>query len=55
MHWPLPDTVTKASQNKAFLWKIAVLGMKKPPVGAAGILHSSMTEMSEKGSIFCIL
>jgi hypothetical protein len=26
-------TVTKANQNEALLWKIAVLGMKKPPVG----------------------
>jgi hypothetical protein len=27
-------TVTKANQNEALLWKIAVLGMEKPPVGA---------------------
>jgi hypothetical protein len=47
-------TVTKANQNEALLWKIAVLGTKKSPVGArkfspspmAGILHSSMPEMS---------
>jgi hypothetical protein len=28
------DTVTQANQNEALLWKIEVLGMKKPPVGA---------------------
>ncbi len=27
-------TVTKANQNEALLWKIEVLGMKKPTVGA---------------------
>jgi hypothetical protein len=27
-------TVTKATQNEALLWKVAVLGMVKPPVGA---------------------
>jgi hypothetical protein len=27
-------TVTRATQNEALLWKITVLGMKKPPVGA---------------------
>jgi hypothetical protein len=27
-------TVTRATQNEALLWKITVLGMTKPPVGA---------------------
>ncbi len=27
-------TVTKGTQNEALLWKIAVLGMGKDPVGA---------------------
>jgi hypothetical protein len=27
-------TVTRTTQNEALLWKITVLGMKKPPVGA---------------------
>jgi hypothetical protein len=31
---PRPYTVTRATQNEALLWKVAVLGMKKPPVGA---------------------
>jgi hypothetical protein len=57
-------TVEKANQNDVIIWKIAVLGMKKPPVGAetilslahAGILHSSMPEMPEDGRlIFHIL
>ncbi len=29
---PPPHTVTKANQNEALLWKIAVLGMKSPPI-----------------------
>jgi hypothetical protein len=28
--YPPPHTVTKANQNEALLWKIAVLGMKSP-------------------------
>ncbi len=56
-------TVTKANQNEALLWKIAVLGTKKSPVGCrkifslaqAGMLHSSMPEMSEEGLMFYIL
>ncbi len=39
-------TVTKTNQNEALLWKIAVLGMKKPPLVPehlslthTGILH----------------
>jgi hypothetical protein len=48
------DTVTQANQNEALLWKIEVLGMKKPTAGAgtfcpspiSGVLHSSMPEMS---------
>jgi hypothetical protein len=48
-------TETKANQNEAVLWQIEVLGMKKPPVGAyAGILYSSMPEMSKRGFIFHI-
>jgi hypothetical protein len=43
-------TVTKANQNEALLWKIAVLGMEKSPCWCrnnlsfahAGILHSSL-------------
>jgi hypothetical protein len=44
-------TVTKANQNEALLWKIAILGMEKPPLLVpehffpclcGGILHSSM-------------
>jgi hypothetical protein len=30
---PTSYSVTKANQNEALLWKIAVLGMEKPPVG----------------------
>jgi hypothetical protein len=32
----------KANQNEALLWKIAVLGMKKPPVGAGNVFPSPM-------------
>ena len=28
------STVTKANQDEALLWKVAVLGMEKPPVSA---------------------
>jgi hypothetical protein len=44
MHWPLPYTVTKDSQNEALVWKIAVLGKKKPPVGAETFCPSPMQE-----------
>jgi hypothetical protein len=61
-------TVAKANEKEALIWKIAVLGRKKPPVNAetfgslahAGILHSSKSEMSsahggmsEDGSFSC--
>jgi hypothetical protein len=47
-------TVAKANKKEALIWKIAVLGRKKPLVNAgtfgslahAGIFHSSMSEMS---------
>jgi hypothetical protein len=37
-----PYTVTKANQNETLLWKIAVLEMKKPPVGARAFFLSPM-------------
>jgi hypothetical protein len=33
-------TVTKANQNEALLWKVAVLGKEKPPVGAGTFFPS---------------
>jgi len=47
-------TVTRTTQNEALLWKVAVLGMKKPPCWCRnilplvhiGILHFSMQEIS---------
>jgi hypothetical protein len=35
-------TATKAKQNEALLWKTAVLGMKKPPVGARTFLAHAL-------------
>ena len=34
--------MTKANQNEALLWKVAVLGMVKPPVGAGTFCRSPM-------------
>jgi hypothetical protein len=34
--------VGKANKNKALLWKIVVLGMKKPPVGVENFFPSPM-------------
>jgi hypothetical protein len=36
-----PHTVTRAAQNEALLWKIAVLGMKKAPCWCRNILRPS--------------
>jgi hypothetical protein len=33
-------TVTKANQNEALLWKVAVLGKEKPPVSAGTFFPS---------------
>jgi hypothetical protein len=38
----LKYTVIKAYQNEALLWKIAVAGMKKPPVGPGTFFPSPM-------------
>jgi hypothetical protein len=35
-------TVTKAAQNEALLWKVAVLGMVKPPVDAGTFVFFSI-------------
>jgi hypothetical protein len=35
-------TVTKANQNEAQLWEIAVLGMEKPPAGVGTFCPLSM-------------
>jgi len=35
-------TVTRATQNEALLWKITVLGMTKPPVGAGTVCPLSI-------------
>jgi hypothetical protein len=36
-------TVTKANQNKALLWKMAVLGMEKSPVGTRTFCSSQFS------------
>ncbi len=56
-----PCTFTKATQNEALLWKIAVLGMEKIPswcrnifyLTHTGILHSSGLEMPSGLRTFC--
>jgi hypothetical protein len=40
--YPLWCTVTKANQNEALLWNIAVLGMEKSPDGAGKFCSSPM-------------
>ncbi len=42
LHATSTYTVTKANQNEALLWKVAVLGMEKPPVGVGTFCPSPM-------------
>jgi hypothetical protein len=43
---PVKCIVTKANQMEAFLWKIALLGMEKAPVGAGTFCPSPMLLLS---------
>jgi hypothetical protein len=52
-------TVTKADQNEALLWKIAVLGMEKPRCTKCsgtnrGLFHSQNCNFPEQSLIFHI-
>jgi hypothetical protein len=46
-------TVTKAYQNEAFLWKISVLGLKKPTVGAGTfvLVHAGILQILHAGNV----